>query len=60
MWNPVDAIATGVVIAIAILLIIYINRYRIKTYKIKEKIKVAHSRFGSWLTNGAYVNYYLT
>lgn len=60
MWNPVEAIGTGVVIAIAILLILYINRYRLKTYKVKEDITVAHNRFGSWLTNGAYMKYYLT
>ena len=59
-WNPVDVIGTGVGIAICIAIILYLNRYRIKFYKIQEATSAAKNRFEGWLSNGATIQYYTT
>ncbi len=54
-----DFITGTVAIIIIVIILLFMYRHRVSSNAI-PKIKIRTNRFGGWLANGTYVNYYTT
>lgn len=54
-----DFITGTVAIIIIVIILLFMYRHRVSS-DVFPKVKIRTDRFGGWLANGDYVNYYTT